>query len=312
MRLVPDVSFAADPDTGCLLIYNGEVEQYGGTSWGSPSWAGLSALFNEARANANKTALSNLNASLYPLLGTTDFRDITSGSNGEYTAAIGYDEVTGLGVPEFDNLLASLNGNTTTIAEVAPVITSATSATTATGASFQYQITASHTPSSYDASGLPAGLSVATATGLISGNATVAGTFTVTLRATNTGGAGTSTLTLTVAAATLPTVTLVATEPQVTLGSGGIGEAVLSVLTALPYDLIVYYTIKGSATNGADYVYLKGYAKLKAGRTSKPIRILPQGDLGGASKKAVKLTLATNGAYTVATTGFVKISILNQ
>ena len=310
-RLVPDVSFAADPDTGCYLVLDGEVEQYGGTSWGSPSWAGLSALFNEARANANATAFTNLNASLYPLLGTTNFRDITSGSNGAYSAAVGYDLVTGLGVPEFDNLLASIGGSTPTVTEVAPVITSATTAVAATGAAFQFQITASHTPSSYNASGLPAGLSVATTTGLISGNATAVGTYTVTLSATNTSGTGTSTLTLTVVTAATPTVTLVATEPQVILGSDGEGEAVLSIPSALPNDLTVYYTIKGSATNGTDCVYLKGYAKLKAGRTSKPIRIIPQGDLGGAGKKVVKLTLATNGSYVVGTTGFVKITILN-
>ena len=51
------------------------------------------------------------------------------------------------------------------------------------------------------ATGLPAGLSVASGTGLISGTPTAAGTSTVTLSATNAGGTGNATLTLTIAVA---------------------------------------------------------------------------------------------------------------
>ena len=54
---------------------------------------------------------------------------------------------------------------------------------------FSYQITASNGPIiSYSATGLPAGLSVNTSTGLISGTPTTAGTYSVTISATNSSG----------------------------------------------------------------------------------------------------------------------------
>ena len=311
-RLVPDVSLTADPNTGCYLVLDGFVDQFGGTSWSSPSWAGLCALINQARATTALQPFTSLNSALYPLLGTPSFRDITKGDNDVYGTGIGYDEVTGIGVPEFANLLKALDSSTPTIVEAAPVLSGATTATATVGVAFTYQIVASNSPTGYVADNLPIGLAVNPTTGLISGAPTVSGTFAVTLSAANTGGTGTQALTLTVApapASAKPAVTLVATEPEVTISGGGIGEAVLSIPTALASDLVVYYTVKGSAVNGEDYVHLKGYAKIKAGRTSKPIRIIPQGDLGGASKKVVKLTLATNDAYTVVTTGFAKITI---
>src|SRR5207237_6620781 len=45
------------------------------------------------------------------------------------------------------------------------------------GESFSYQITANNNPTSYNATGLPAGLIVDTATGLITGRCTTSGTF---------------------------------------------------------------------------------------------------------------------------------------
>ncbi|BDI32087.1 hypothetical protein CCAX7_41380 [Capsulimonas corticalis] len=84
----------------------------------------------------------------------------------------------------------------------APVITSASTASGMVGTAFSYQITASNSPTSYSASGLPSGLSVNTSTGLISGTPTATGTSTVTLGATNAGGTGNLTLTITISAST--------------------------------------------------------------------------------------------------------------
>jgi uncharacterized repeat protein (TIGR03803 family) len=76
-----------------------------------------------------------------------------------------------------------------------PAVTSATVDSGTVGAPFTYQITATNGPTSFGASGLPAGLSVA-ANGLISGVPTQPGTFAVTLSASNGRGTGSALLQL--------------------------------------------------------------------------------------------------------------------
>ncbi|HLJ93414.1 MAG TPA: S53 family peptidase [Gemmataceae bacterium] len=104
-RLVPDVSLAADPNRGAFVFFQGQAQQIGGTSWSAPTWAGFCALLNEARAKANKPPLPLLTTVVYPLMETACFRDITEGSNGQFTAGSGYDMVTGIGVPNVKALI---------------------------------------------------------------------------------------------------------------------------------------------------------------------------------------------------------------
>lgn len=80
----------------------------------------------------------------------------------------------------------------------APVISSSLTQSGQVGSIFNYQITASGSPTSYGATGLPVGLSVSTSTGAITGIPTVAGTSNVTISATNGSGTGTATLVITV------------------------------------------------------------------------------------------------------------------
>jgi kumamolisin len=107
-RLVPDVSLTADPNEGGFVFLNGQPQQFGGTSWSAPIWAGFCALINEARANANKPSLPFLPPLIYPLIGTSSFRDVVAGSNGAFDAGTGYDLVTGIGVPNVKELLQAL------------------------------------------------------------------------------------------------------------------------------------------------------------------------------------------------------------
>src|SRR2546426_888940 len=87
--------------------------------------------------------------------------------------------------------------------EPPPTITSAGTATGQVGVAFSYQMTATNSPSSFDSTGLPAGLALNATSGLIAGTPTSAGASTVTLSATNAGGTGTQTLTVTIVVAPL-------------------------------------------------------------------------------------------------------------
>ena len=80
------------------------------------------------------------------------------------------------------------------------ITSSGSNYTKVVGSSFTYHITASNTPTSYGASGLPPGLSVNNSTGYISGTITngAGSIFTVTVSATNIGGTGTKSFTITV------------------------------------------------------------------------------------------------------------------
>jgi subtilisin-like proprotein convertase family protein len=89
--------------------------------------------------------------------------------------------------------------NSTAGPAVAPVITSPSTASGTVGTSFSYPITASNNPTSFAATGLPAGLLINTTTGAITGTPTAAGTSNVSLSASNSGGTGSANLTITIA-----------------------------------------------------------------------------------------------------------------
>lgn len=132
-RTVPDVAYDGDPNTG-FYVYdsvpvNGNSGWWivGGTSAGAPQWAAISAIANSQNANL-VSASFGANSALYnaasgaqsspqtnPYL--TNYHDITTGSNGACgsicNAIVGYDEVTGLGTPQSNNIVPFIAPPTT-------------------------------------------------------------------------------------------------------------------------------------------------------------------------------------------------------
>jgi kumamolisin len=107
-RGVPDVAGDANPQTGYTIRVDGADETVGGTSAVAPLWAGLIALLNQSI----KAPLGFAQPRLYALQGSTAFHDITSGSNGSYSAGPGWDACTGLGSPVGTNLARQLGAAT--------------------------------------------------------------------------------------------------------------------------------------------------------------------------------------------------------
>ncbi len=109
-RGVPDVAGDADPNTGYNVLVDGQKLVIGGTSAVAPLWSGLIALLNQKLGKP----VGFFQPALYALPAADKaFRDITSGNNGAYSAAAGWDAVTGLGSPEGTNLLAALSSSPT-------------------------------------------------------------------------------------------------------------------------------------------------------------------------------------------------------
>ncbi len=81
--------------------------EIGGTSVAAPAWAGLIAIANQGRGGASLDGATQTLPALYNLP-SADFHDITSGSNGDFSAGPGYDEVTGLGTPQANLLVPAL------------------------------------------------------------------------------------------------------------------------------------------------------------------------------------------------------------
>jgi subtilase family serine protease len=111
IRNVPDV--AAEANTDNYACDQGSCAgDYGGTSFAAPRWAGFLALVNQQVMAHGNSPLGFLNPSIYSIGKSAsyndDFHDITSGSNGKYSAEPGYDLVTGWGSPNGTGLINAL------------------------------------------------------------------------------------------------------------------------------------------------------------------------------------------------------------
>ena len=114
-RGVPDVSWDADPQTGVIVsVSNGPSAGFhyfivGGTSVGSPRWAGSFALIDQ---KAGAKLRTNHSCSLLDLNNPAEysktFHDVTVGNNNPDSAGVGWDPLTGIGSPNLGELANSL------------------------------------------------------------------------------------------------------------------------------------------------------------------------------------------------------------
>ena len=104
MRSIPDISANADPYTGvavyCTTRYQGRIGWmvFGGTSVSAPCMAGMVNLSGVTYADSPAFLQA-----IYSSLGSSNFRDIVSGSNGplpDNSCKAGWDSVTGVGSPQ--------------------------------------------------------------------------------------------------------------------------------------------------------------------------------------------------------------------
>jgi kumamolisin len=103
-RGVPDVAGDADPATGYQIRVDGQDAVFGGTSAVAPLWAALVARMNQELGKP----IGFLNSVVYQPTGRNALRDISTGTNGAYTARAGWDACTGLGSPDGAKLLEAI------------------------------------------------------------------------------------------------------------------------------------------------------------------------------------------------------------
>ena len=113
MRNVPDVALEADLGSGYSIYTGGAWGVWGGTSCAAPLWAAFTALVNQQREASGKSSLGFANPVLYQIGRSSrynsDFNDIKDGStNIYYPAVTGYDDATGWGSFNGQNLLQDL------------------------------------------------------------------------------------------------------------------------------------------------------------------------------------------------------------
>jgi len=282
------------------------ANEYGGTSFAAPMWAGYMALVNQQALLNGNALLGFLNPTIYPLgLGSgyaADFHDITSGSNG-YPAVTGYDLDTGWGSPNGSGLINALAG--TSSAPNFTISASPTSVSVVRGSNGTSTITTAvlngfDAAVALSATGQPSGVTVSFSTTPIpapgSGTSTMTmtvasttatGTYPITVTGTGGGVTHTSTVTLTVTAPASANFTITASPTAITVVRGSSGTS----------------TITTAALNGFNSAIALSATGQPSGVTVSfsPTSIAAPGS--GTSTMTVKTGSRTTGTYTITITG---------
>jgi kumamolisin len=240
------------------------ANDYGGTSFAAPMWAGYLALVNQqAKANGN-SPVGFINPSLYTIGGgssyDSDFHDITSGSNG-FSATTGYDLVTGWGSPNGSGLIAALAGSGAS-PEFA-LSASPTSVTVAQGSNGTSTITTTvsggfDSAVALSASGQPAGVTVsfnptsiaAPGSGtstmtMVVASTVAAGTYTITVSGTGGGLTQTATVSLTVTSSASPDFSISASPTSISIVQTQSGTVTITTAAVGSFSSAITLTATG-------------------------------------------------------------------
>jgi len=242
------------------------ANEYGGTSFAAPLWAGYLALVNQQRAINGNGPLGFINPSLYTIgdaggtTYSTAFHDITSGSNG-YSAATGYDLASGWGSPNGTGLLNALAGTAaqpgfslSALPSAVSVVEGSTGSSTITSTAvggFDSAVTLSYStlPAGVTASFSPASFATgggsSTLTFTVSATA-AAGTYPITITGTPASGtAETTTVNLTITAPVVGSFSISVSPSSGYLLRGRSGYAVVTTTITGSFDSSVALSATG-------------------------------------------------------------------
>jgi kumamolisin len=249
LRNGPDVSANANftfyvcaDQTSCT------ANEYGGTSFAAPMWAGYIALVNQQLALNGDATIGFINPTIYAQNVTssyaTDFHDITSGTSGSYSAVTGYDLMTGWGSPHGTGLINalaptstsptfSLSASPASVSVVQGKSGSSTITTAALGGfNAAVALTASGQPTGVTATLSPTSIAApgsgSSTLNLAVASTTVAGTYTITVTGTGGGITQKATVSLTVTAPTTGAFTISVSPTSGYLDRGQSGYAVVT------------------------------------------------------------------------------------
>jgi kumamolisin len=285
------------------------ANDYGGTSFATPMWAGYIALVNQQLAANGDPTIGFINPTIYAQNVTSsygaDFHDITSGTSGSYSAVTGYDLVTGWGSPNGVGLINALTGGSSptpnfsisaspSSVSVVQGSNGSSTITTAVSGGFDAAIalTASGQPTgvtvTFNPTSIAAPGSGSSAMSMAVASTTATGTYTITVAGTGGGITQKTTVALTVTAAAGADFSISASPTAISVVRGESGSSTITTAALNGFDSAV--TLSASGEGSQQKV------------TFSPNPIAAPGS--GSSTMTVTVgTRASVGAHTITITG---------
>ena len=324
LRNGPDVSANANftfytcaDQTTCL------ANEYGGTSFAAPMWAGYIALVNQQLANNGESTVGFINPTIYAenesggaltSAYSTDFHDITSGTSGSYSATTGYDLVTGWGSPNGTGLINALAPTSTTptftlsaspnsVSVVQGGNGSSTVTTTAVdGFDSAVALSATGQPSTVTVGFSPTSIAApgsgTSSVTLAVGSTTPTGTYTITVTGTGGDVTQTATISLTVTSSNPAAFTLSASPTSLSITRGSSGTSKITTTASGSFNSAISLSASGQGSGETITFSPTSIAAPGSGTSTMTIKTTSRATTG---TRTITIT-ATGGGITHTTT----------